>query len=81
MFNSFNDYGSALMSEVSGLSAGRIIGVTHTTIRRHILADRLKARRQGLDKTWWIDVDELRKFAQQYNYRFNEQLAQELARN
>lgn len=69
------------MPEVSGTSAGRIIGVSDQTIRRHILADRLNARREGLDKTWWIDTEDLRKFAQEYNYRFNEDLAQELARN
>lgn len=70
-----------MMSEVSGVSAGRIVGVSHQTIRRHIVADRLRARREGMSKTWWIDMEELRKFAQTYNYRFNEELAQELARN
>ena len=70
-----------MMPEVSGTSAGRIIGVSDQTIRRHILADRLIARREGLDRTWWIDTNELRKFAQEYNYRFNEELAQQLARN
>ena len=69
------------MPEVSGASAGRIIGVSDRTVHRHILANRLNARREGLDKTWWIDTSDLRKFAQEYNYRFNEELAQELARN
>lgn len=69
------------MPEVSGRSAAQIIGTSDMTVRRHIYAGRLGAQRRGLDKTYWIDVDMLRRFAEEYNYRFNEELAKELARN
>jgi hypothetical protein len=82
MFDSIDKTREAtIMSEVSGLSASRIIGVSDQTIRRHVLANRLKARQEGLSATRWIDLDDLREFARRYNYRFNEELAQELARN
>lgn len=69
------------MPEVSGANAGRILGVSDKTVHRHIVANRLNARREGLSKTWWIDTEDLRKFAQEYSYRFNEELAKELVRN
>lgn len=69
------------MPEVSSRNASKIIGVSDQTVRRHIHASRLLARREGLDRTWWIDMDALREFARVYNYRFNEDLAKDLARH
>jgi elongation factor P hydroxylase len=46
---------------------------------RHVYAGRLQARRQGLRKRIWIDVEELRRLATELEYRFNEELANKLA--
>lgn len=69
-----------MMPEVSGRSAAQIVGISDMTIRRHIYANRLAAQRRGMDKIYWIDLEELRRFAEEYNYRFNEELAKTLAR-
>lgn len=69
------------MPEVSSRTAAQIIGISDMTVRRHIHANRLDAQRRGLSKTYWIDVDVLRRFATEYNYRFDEELAKKLARN
>jgi hypothetical protein len=70
-----------IMPEVSSRAAARIIGISDQTVRRHIHAGRLQARREGLGWAYWIELDELRRFTEKYNYRFNEELARELARN
>lgn len=67
------------MPEVSSDIAGQIIGVTRETIRVHVDGGRLKARREGLRKVIKVDIDSLREFAEQYQYRFNEDLANKLA--
>lgn len=69
------------MPQVSTVSAGRIINRSDQTIRRHVHAGALKAEREGPSKDIWIDLDELRRFAEEFNYRFNEELAGQLARS
>lgn len=70
----------ASMPEVSSNDAGRIIGVNSETIRRYVDRGILPARRVGLRGALRIEIEDLRKVAREYQYRFDEELAQQLAR-
>lgn len=63
------------MPEVSSAEAAKIIGITSQTIRRHIDDQLLSARKQGVRGIVRVDIDDLRKFADEYQYRFDEELA------
>lgn len=67
------------MPEVSAREAAQIINVSHTNIHRHVKAKRLPARSEGIRGIVKIEVDDLREFAKRYQYRFNEELATQLA--
>lgn len=67
------------MPEVSSTDAGRIIGVSRKTICAYVDTGVLTARRIGLRKVIRIDIEELRRVAEKYQYRFDENLAAELA--
>lgn len=67
------------MPEVSSAEAAEIIGTTSQTIRRAVDRKLLMARRHGLRGLVKIDVDELRQFATQYQYRFDESLVKRYA--
>jgi len=58
--------------EVESPLAGRLIGVSRQTIRAHVVAGRLPARRVGVRGKLRIQVADLRKFAETYNYDWNE---------
>ena len=59
-----------------GWGKSRSIG----NVRLRSMADgSLPARREGKQQMIWIEVDQLRSFAQQYGYKFNEQLAKQYA--
>jgi hypothetical protein len=64
------------MPEVSSSQAARIIRMSDDTVRRHVRMGLLPARRQGPRKDAKIEIEELRRFAQKYNYQFDEALAQ-----
>lgn len=66
------------MAEVSSADAAGIIGTSDVTIRRAVYAERLPARREGLRKKIWIDIDDLRSFAEEYQYRFDEEVARQI---
>lgn len=68
------------MPEVSSVNAGRIIYKSGQTIRRHVDSGQLVARREGPRGTIWIDIEELRKFAIKYSYRFNEELVNQITK-
>lgn len=68
------------MPEVSRIDAAKIVGTSRETIRRSVNDGTLPARREGRSKAMRIEVEDLRKFATQYQYRFNEALANQLAR-
>jgi hypothetical protein len=68
------------MPEVSSTDAGRIIGVSQRTIVNYVDNGVIEARRMGLRKVIRIDIDELRRVAQVYQYRFDEDLATQLAK-
>ena len=63
------------MAEVDITQAGEIIGVNRTTVFDWVDSDRLQARREGLKRNIRIEIDDLRQFANKYNYKFNEALA------
>lgn len=69
------------MPEVSGKEAGQIIGISHDTILRCVNKGLLTARREGVRREIRIDMGELRRFAEEYQYRFNEDLARQLTAN
>ena len=68
------------MPEVSSHDAGMIIGVNSETIRRYVDRGILPARRVGLRGKLRIDIEELRKVAVTYQYRFDDKLAAQLAK-
>lgn len=66
------------MPEVSGPTAAKIIGVDESTVRRYVYRGLLKARRAGLRKNIWVEIEDLREFATEQQFRFNEELAKQL---
>jgi hypothetical protein len=67
------------MPEVSAPHAAEILSTSHPTIFRRVDDGTLPARREGMKREIWIEVDDLRRFAAQNGYRFNEQLADQYA--
>jgi excisionase family DNA binding protein len=63
------------MAEVSAPQAAEILNTSHPTIFRRVEDGSLPARREGVKREIWIDVEELRRFAKKWEYRFNEELA------
>ena len=66
------------MPEVTAAQAGEIIGVTDDTIRNYIERHLLPARRQGLKRTVFIELDTLERFAKQYEFRFDRAVAEQI---
>lgn len=67
------------MRGLSAIEAGKIIGVTHTTIHAYVRRGELPARRVGVRRIIRIDVEDLRKFAERYQFDFDEELARQIA--
>lgn len=67
------------MAEVTAQQAAEILSTSHMTIHRRVDDGTLPARRQGLARIVRIDVDDLKRFANEYGYRFDEKLATEYA--
>lgn len=67
------------MPEYNTRDAAEIVGVSHTMIWEYVKDGRLTARRQGIRGIIRIDADDLRRFAEEYDFRFNEALAAQLA--
>lgn len=80
MLTTFTTPGAAIMPEVSSREAGDIIGVNSETIRRYVDRGILPARRVGLRGNLRIEIDDLRKVAAEYQFRFDEKLASQLAK-
>lgn len=68
------------MPEISSEEAARLIGLSRQSIRAHVEHGRLVARRVGPRRVVKIELNDLRQFAQQYQYKFNETLANQLAK-
>jgi len=70
------------MAEVTAPQAAEIIDISLMTVHRKVDDGSLRARQQGTGerKYVYVDVDDLRQFASQYGYRFNEKLAEQYAK-
>jgi hypothetical protein len=68
------------MAEVTAPQAAEILDTSHPTVFRHVKEGRLSARREGLRRDIWIEVETLRQFAKQYGYRFDAELAARYAK-
>lgn len=67
------------MADLTMTQAAHVVSQHRTTVWHWIKAGILPARQHGRRGDWQISVDELRKFAEKYNYKFNEELARQLA--
>ena len=68
------------VAEVSAPQAAEILNTSHPTIFRRVDDGTLPARREGMKREIWIEVEELRRFANDHGYRFNEKLAKHYAK-
>lgn len=66
------------MPEVSSIEAGKIIGRHADSIRRYVRSGQLPARLEGPRGYIWVEIDDLRQFAAEYRFRFDEALARQL---
>ena len=71
-----NFHGSSM--DLTTSQAAEILGVTSRSIARYVAGGKLPARNRNL-RDIVIRMDDLRKFAEDYNLMFNDQLAQELS--
>jgi predicted site-specific integrase-resolvase len=68
------------MAEVTAKQAGEILSISYVTIHRRADDGSLQVRREGKMGMIWVNIDELRRFANEYNYRFDEALATQYAK-
>ncbi len=70
------------MAEVTAPQAAEILGKSLPTIHRRVDDGKLQARQEGAGerKFIYIDVVELRRFANDNGYLFNEELAAQYAK-
>lgn len=70
------------MADVTAVEATKILAgeVSRHTIRRALDEGKLQGRRVGEKRAIRVEVDSLRKWALGLNYRFDEALAQKLAK-
>jgi len=64
--------------EISAANAARVVHKNKETIRRWVNGNLLPYRKEGLRGDIKINIDDLRKFAQEYGYRFDEDFAAKL---
>ena len=69
-------------TEVTTVEAKQILlgDASIDTIRRALDMGKLRGRRKGEKRAVRIEVDSLREWAREMNYRFDEQLAKELGK-
>lgn len=63
------------MTTVTATQAAEILSTSHMTIHRRVDDGTLPARREGLARIIKIELDDLRRFAEKYDYSFNEEVA------
>lgn len=68
------------MAEVTGPQAAEILNTSHVTLFRRVDDGTLPARREGRRRDIFVDVSDLRHFAQENGYRFNDALAKQYAK-
>jgi excisionase family DNA binding protein len=74
MLNTVNTR-EAQMATVTASQAAEILSTSHMTIHRRVDDGLLPARREGLARIVRIEIEDLRRFAQQYGYAFSEEVA------
>ncbi len=67
------------MAEVTTTQAAEILAANKRTIKRRVDDGLLPARKQGLRGIAYIELEDLRTFAERYGYRYNDALAKQLA--
>ena len=67
------------MPEVSLTQASEIVSKDRSTVFRWVEDGLLPARRVGIRRDIYIDIDTLRRFSAQYGYRFDDALARQYA--
>jgi predicted DNA-binding transcriptional regulator AlpA len=67
------------MPEVSLTQASEIVAKDRTTVFRWVEDGLLPARRVGVRRDIFIDIEVLRSFADRYSYRFDDTLARQYA--
>lgn len=60
------------MRDLSAIEAGKVLGVTHTTIHNYIKQGLLQAKRVGIRRMIRIEENELRSFAERHQIDFSE---------
>jgi len=68
------------MTEVTASKAAEILATNRRAVQRRVAEGLLPARRQGPKGIAYIEVDDLRKFAKKYGYRFDEAKAAQYAK-
>ena len=68
------------MTTVTATQAAEILSTSHMTIHRRVDDGTLPARREGLARIVKIELDDLRQFAQEYQYSFSEEIAARFAK-
>jgi len=61
-----------MAQELTAPQAAELVKVDHSTVFRWVTKGHLPARRVGLRRTIYIDIDDLRRFAESNNYPFDE---------
>ncbi len=68
------------MTAVTASQAAAILSTSHMTIHRRVDDGLLPARREGVARIVKIEIEDLRKFAKDYGYSFNENIAAQYAK-
>ena len=68
------------MPEVTLTQAGEIVSKDRATVYHWVEDGLLPSRREGLRRDIKIEVGDLKKFADQHGYRFNDSLAKQYAK-
>ena len=61
-----------MAQELTAPQAAEIMNVDHSTVFRWVSNGHLPARRVGLARTIYINIDDLRQFARENGYSFDE---------
>lgn len=69
-----------MMPELTALEAARVVSMNREAIRRWCVGEFIQARKVGLRGDWRVDIDDLRRFAREHNYQFDEALAEKFAK-
>jgi len=65
------------MDEVSASDAARIIGVKRSTIHKYVNQGLLVGQHRGFQRRLRIRIDDLRHFAEEHNFVFNESILEQ----